>query len=134
MREKIIIEGRLGADPIRRITQAGKQVCNLSIAVNKRIPHGNGFVENTIWHRVVLWQGLAEDAQSLHQGSAIPVEGFQKSHTFEGRDGVKRKIVEIVADKFDVLDSLPQPALYNCSRRTSGGVPRVQIPDNEIPF
>lgn len=107
---KMILTGRLGRDPEIRFTKAGKAVCNLILAVNERVKRGNGFVESVTWHRVVLWQGLAEDAQALRKGSAIRVEGFQKSRTFEGRDGKTREIVEIVADKFDALDLLPQSA------------------------
>ena len=110
MGEKIIITGRLGRDPELRFTKTGKAVCNLSLAVKQRVKRGNGYVDDVTWHRVVLWQGLAEDAQSLRQGTAIRVEGFQKSRTFEGRDGETRTIVEIVADKVDALDSVQQPA------------------------
>lgn len=102
----------------------------------------------------MCWQGLAEDAQSLRKGSAIRVEGFEKHRTFEGKDGVEREIVEIVADKFHALDTVEQPASApmtqgersksvpklsprpagNANGPANGGVPRAQIPDDEIPF
>jgi single-strand DNA-binding protein len=135
--EKITITGRLGHNPELRHTSTRKAVCDLSLAVNERVRRGAGYVDSVTWHRVVLWQGLAEDAQSLRKGSAIRVEGFQKSRTFTGRDGKTRTVVEIVADKFTVLDSLPQsvPAVPT-KTHSSGGVPRAQIPadDSDIPF
>lgn len=136
MSEKITIEGRLGADPVVRITQAGKQVCNLSIAVNKRIPCGNGFEDSVTWHRCVLWQGLAEQAQPLRKGQPVCVAGFQKRRTWTGRDGKTRTTVEIIAEKVEAIDSLPQSAPSNGSKPTNGGVPRAQIPDDDsdIPF
>jgi single-stranded DNA-binding protein len=93
-----------------------------------------GYVEFVTWHRVVLRQGLATDARSLRKGSVIRVEGFQKSRTFRGRDGETRTVVEIVADKFTVLDSLPKSAPAATAKTQSSGVPRAQIPDSEIPF
>jgi single-strand DNA-binding protein len=107
---KMILTGRLGRDPEIRFTKTDKAVCNLSLAVKQRVKRGNGYEDSVIWHRVVLWQGLAEDARSLRQGMAIRVEGFEKRRTFEGRDGETREIVEIVADKVDALDSAKQPA------------------------
>jgi single-strand DNA-binding protein len=122
MNAKIIIAGRLGRDPEIRFTKTGKAVCDLNVAVNEKVKRGNGFVDSVTWHRVVLWQGLAEDAQSLRKGSAIRVEGFQKSRTFEGRDGVTREVVEIVADKFEALDSPPQSASAPGARSSTTGV------------
>jgi single-strand DNA-binding protein len=144
MNVSVTITGRLGHDPeIRHTNAAGKSVCNLSIAVNERVPRGAGYVERTTWHRVVLWQGLAEDARSLRKGSVIRVSGSQKSRTFTGRDGETRTIVEIVAENFDVLDSLPKtPARAPAKTQSSNGVPRAVIPagnspeidDSDIPF
>jgi single stranded DNA-binding protein len=87
---KVILIGRLGGDPEVRYTKTGKAVCDLSLAVNEQVRRGAGFDLVTTWHRVVLWQGLAEDAQSLRKGSAIRVEGFEKRRTFQGRDGKTR--------------------------------------------
>jgi single-stranded DNA-binding protein len=101
------------------------------------VKRGAGYVESVTWHRVVLWQGLATDAQSLRKGSAIRVEGFQKSRTFKGRDGGTRTVVEVIADKFTALDSLPQSApAAPAKTQSSGCVPRAQIPadDSDIPF
>jgi len=85
----------------------------------------------TTWHRVVLWQGLAEDAQSLRKGSAIRVEGFEKRRTFQGRDGKTREVVEIIADKFTALDSMPKSAPSNASKCTNSGLPKARIPGPE---
>jgi single-strand DNA-binding protein len=135
---KMILTGRLGRDPEIRFTKTGKAVCNLSLAVKQRVKRGNGYVDSVTWHRVVLWQGLAEDARSLRQGTAIRVEGFQKSRTFEGRDGETRMIVEIVADKVDALDSAEQPAPSPAmpSRNASGGQSRASAAPHAsgVPF
>jgi single-strand DNA-binding protein len=136
MREVILV-GRLGGDPEIRFTKGGKAVCDISIAVNTQQKRGNGSETVTNWHRCVLWQRLAEDAQkTLKKGSLVRVEGFQKSREFTGRDGETRTIVEIIADKFTALDSMPKSAPSNGSRLVNGGVPRAQIPadDSDITF
>ena len=132
----VTITGRLGHNPEIRYTKTRKAVCDLNLAVNKREKRGAGYVDSVTWHRVVLWQGLATDAQSLRKGSAIRVEGFQKSRTFAGRDGTTRTVVEVIAEKFTLLDSLPKPAPPHGGRPVNSGVPRAQIPadDSDIPF
>jgi single-strand DNA-binding protein len=116
---KVILTGRLGRDPEIRFTKTGKAVCNLSLAVKQREKRGNGYVDSVTWHRVVLWQGLAEDAQALRKGTAIRVEGFEKCRTYEGRDGEKLEVLEVVADKFTALDSAKQPAPVTPGRNAS---------------
>jgi len=66
---KLILTGRLGHNPEVRTTTTGKKVCDLSVAVNEKVKRGAGFIDSVTWHRVVLWQGLAEDAQALRKGS-----------------------------------------------------------------
>ena len=137
MNDSITITGRLGHNPEIRYTKTSKAVCDLSVAVNEKVKRGNEYTDSVTWHRVVLWQSLAEDAQSLRKGSMIRVGGFQKSRTFKGRDGGTRTVVEVIADKFTVLDSLPKSApAAPAKTQTSGGVPRAQIPadDSDIPF
>jgi len=131
---EVILTGRLGSDPEIRETKTGKKVSDISVAVNEKKPRGAGFEDSVTWHRVVLWERLATDAQSLRKGSAIRVEGFQKSRTFAGRDGATRTVVEVIAEKFTVLDSLPKSAPANSTKPANSGVPRAWIPDDEIPF
>jgi single-strand DNA-binding protein len=122
------ITGRLGRDPKIRQTRSGKTVCDLSVAVNERVPRGAGYTDSVTWHTVVLWQGLAEDARSLRKGTAIRVEGTQRTRQYTGRDGETRTVVEIVASKFEVLDSLPKSPSSAPAKTQSNGVPRASIP------
>ncbi len=136
MNDNITITGRLGHDPEIRYTKTGKAVSDLSLAVNARVKRGAGYEDSVTWHRIVLWERLATDAQSLRKGAAIRVEGIPKSRTFQGRDGNTRTVVEVVAEKFDVLDSLPKSAPANGTKPANSAVPRAQIPadDSDVPF
>lgn len=143
MNASITITGRLGRDPKIRQTRSGRTVCDLSVAENSRVKSGAGYKDSVTWHTVVLWQGLAEDARSLRKGAAIRVEGTQRPRTYTGRDGEERTVVEIVASKFDVLESLPKsPSSAPAKTQSTNGVPRALIPsvnsqeiaDDEFPF
>ncbi len=58
---KVILVGRLGADPQLKYTPSGKANVNFSLATNAvwKDPEGNQ-QERTDWHRVVAWNKLAE--------------------------------------------------------------------------
>ena len=61
-------------------------------------------VEQTDWHTVVCWRGLADIAEKLlHKGMQIYVEGKLQNRTWEDRDGNKHYATEVVAENFTVL-------------------------------
>jgi single-strand DNA-binding protein len=74
---KVILIGRLGADPELRYTLEGKPVMTIRIATNEVIIRQNGDKEtHTEWHRIVAFGKLAETcAEYLETGSQIYVEG-----------------------------------------------------------
>jgi len=66
------IIGHLGQDPELRYTNAGKAVCNLSVAVSKKI---NG-EDKTYWYKVTVWEDLGElVAKEFVKGDPIHIEG-----------------------------------------------------------
>ena len=76
---KVLLIGNLGSDPETRFTPSGAQVANFSLATSESWNDKNGQrQERTEWHRIVLWQRLAEIAgqylkkgrQDLHRGQA----------------------------------------------------------------
>ena len=61
-------------------------------------------VEQTEWHNVVCWRGLAEIAEKiLRKGVTLYVEGRLQTRSWEDKEGNKRYITEVVADNFTVL-------------------------------
>lgn len=107
MLNKVMLIGRLGADPEIRYTQSGKPVCNLSLATNE-IRNIEGQRETiTTWHRVVLFDRRAEVAQEyLTKGSKIYVEGKISINKYQDRDGIDRTSYEIIGRDFQMLDSI----------------------------
>ncbi|MGC9023052.1 MAG: single-stranded DNA-binding protein, partial [Dissulfurimicrobium sp.] len=72
---KVMLIGRLGADPEIRYTQDGTPVANLRLATNRAVKKGEQWEEETDWHRVIAWRRLAEICERyLNKGSLIYVE------------------------------------------------------------
>lgn len=103
---KVILIGNLGRDPELRYTQGGTAVCNLSIATTRSYNNSrtNERVEETEWHRVVVWGKQAEFSnQYLSKGRQVYIEGRLQTRSYEDRDGVKKYSTEVVADTVQFL-------------------------------
>jgi len=99
----ITVVGTLGKDVELRFTAAGKAVASFGIAVNRRYQVNGEWTEQVSFFNVVAWGGLGENAAaSLAKGSRVIVSGRLESREFEGKDGVKKTAVEIVADDLGV--------------------------------
>lgn len=102
---KVILIGRLGADPEIRYTQGGSPVANLRLATNESWKGKDGNKEErTEWHKVVCWAKLAELAsQYLSKGRQVYIEGRLQTRMWEDKDGQKRYSTEIVASTLQFL-------------------------------
>jgi single-strand DNA-binding protein len=102
---KVILIGRLGADPEMRYTADGTPVATFRIATTETRKNKDGSkVDQTEWHRIVAWRKLGEiSGEYLKKGKLVYVEGRIQSREYEGRDGVKRKAYEIVATSMKML-------------------------------
>lgn len=96
---KVIIVGRLGADPELRFTSEGKPVCSFSIATSEKWQGEDGQKnEKTQWHRIVCWGNLAENCDKyLSKGREAYIEGKLQSRSYEDKDGITRYVTEIIA-------------------------------------
>ncbi|WOS36544.1 Single-stranded DNA-binding protein [Oligella urethralis] len=105
---KVILVGRLGADPEARATPTGLQVCNLSIATNHVSYDRDGKKnESTEWHRVVFFGRQAEVCeQYLRKGSQVYVEGRLRTNKYTDRDGIERYATEVVGERMQMLGSV----------------------------
>lgn len=104
---KVMILGRIGADPELRYGQGGGAITNLRIATDEsyRDKEGNK-VEQTEWHSVVVFGKAAENCnQYLHKGSQVLVEGKLNTRKWQDKNGQDRYTTEIRADRVQFLDS-----------------------------
>lgn len=105
---KVILVGNLGNDPEIRYTQNQKQVANLSIATSDSWTdrQTGQRQERTEWHRVVLFERLAEIAgQYLKKGSKVYIEGRLQTRKWQNQQGVDQYTTEIVGNELQMLDS-----------------------------
>ena len=109
LKNRIQLIGRLGKDPEFRLLESGKNVVNFSMATSDTYKNATG--EKTIdtqWHQIVAWGGLAEIADKyLSKGSEVAIQGKLVHRNYEGPDGNKRYISEIVADEILLLGKPP---------------------------
>jgi single-strand DNA-binding protein len=103
---RVCLLGNLGGDPEMKTTPQGKSVCTLNIATNDTFKDKNGeWKEITDWHKVILWEGLADTAHKyLRKGRKVYIEGRLKTRSYDDKDGVKRYITEVTASIMIMLD------------------------------
>jgi len=103
---KVILVGRLGADPETRRTPNGQAVATLRVATNEWAGVGEQREERTEWHRVVVWGKLAERcSEFLKKGRQIYVEGRLRTRSWSDKDGNKRYTTEVIAGTIQFLGS-----------------------------
>ncbi len=103
---KVTLIGHLGADPETRYMPSGKAVSNIRIATTERWTDKstNEKVEQTEWHRIVLFDRLGEiAAEYLHKGSQCYVEGQLRTRKWQDKEGVDQYTTEIVARELILL-------------------------------
>lgn len=94
MYNRIILIGRLTADPVLKYTPQGTAVATFTLAVNRRFNR-----DETDFIPIVTWRGLAENcAQYLTKGQQTAIEGRLQLRSYEGKDGVRRNVAEVIAD------------------------------------
>ena len=103
---KVILVGNLGADPETRYMPSGSAVTNLRLATNERRKdrQTGEFTDVTEWHRVVMFDKLAEiAAEYLRKGSQVYVEGKIRTNKWQDKDGNDRYTTEIIANEMQML-------------------------------
>jgi len=138
MVNRVILIGRLGADPEVRYTQDGTMITNLRIATNEYRKDKSGErVDRTEWHRVVAFGKLAEICGSyLSKGRLVYIEGSLRTRQWEDKEGNKRATTEILANNMQMLESKgggvrEEPAANGVTPSYGGG---EQGPDEDVPF
>lgn len=109
---KVMLLGRLGADPIQRQTQSGVVVANFPIATSRKYKKdetedGEGtLAEETQWHQVVTWGKQAQScALYLRKGQKVFVEGMIRSHKYSSKTGEEKVAFEVHAESVSFLES-----------------------------
>ncbi len=137
---KVILTGRLTRDPELRRTAADRAVTRMGTATNRRYKARDGeWKEMTTFVNVVVWGRQAETcAEYLRKGSAVFVEGWLNSRSWETQDGQKRNTIEVQADRVQFLDRFARPEVPEDEFvETGGGVGGLADRDSDsddVPF
>lgn len=145
---KVMIIGRLGADPEMRYTPSGSPVTTFRVATSRQWKDSNGETrEETEWFSTVAWNKLAEICnQYLTKGTRVYIEGRLQTRSWEDtQSGQTRYKTEVIANDMIILDNREgRPGRdsddFGPSRDTGrsprGGhtSPPQDIGDEDIPF
>lgn len=102
---KVMIIGNLSRDPDAGVTNNGVAWCRMNVAVSRRYTDESGNRPADFFN-VVAWRGLADTcAKYLVKGRKVAVEGRLETRSYDGEDGQRRYITEIVADEVEFLSA-----------------------------
>lgn len=136
------IIGNLTRDPELRATQSGKQVCNFTVAVNRR-RQSNGQQESDFF-RVSAWNQMGENCHRyLAKGRKVAVVGPVSASTYQANDGSTRVQLEVMAEDVEFLSSrnddqaaggnaAPAAPTYPAPAMPTSGFTAVET--DELPF
>ncbi len=128
---KVMLIGRLGADPEIRYTPDGVAVANFRMATNRPVRQGEKWGEETDWHRVVAFRKLGEIAgEYLSKGSQVYVEGRLQTRSWEDQDGNTRWITEVVARELILLE----PKAVRQPNEAGDVEPPLPPVEDDVPF
>ena len=125
---KVILIGRLTRDPELRYTSSNVATATFSIAVDRTFTNQNGEREADFVN-IVVWRKQAENCKNyLTKGSQVAIEGRIQTRSYDGQDGQKRYVTEVVADNVQFLGTRGQ--------NTNGGSMDSQpaFNDNATPY
>ncbi len=103
---KVILVGNLGKDPEVFTFESGNKKVSFTLATTEAYKNKEGQrVEQTEWHNIVLYRGLADVAMTyLKKGNQVFIEGRIKTRSWED-NGQKRYATEIEAQSMTMLGS-----------------------------
>lgn len=100
---KVILIGNLARDPELITTNNGVSLCKFSLAVQRNFAGSDGEREADFLP-IIVWRGQAENCYKyLKKGSKAAISGSIQTRSYEGTDGTKRYITEIIADNVEFL-------------------------------
>ena len=126
---KVVLIGRLTKDPELRYTSSNIPTVTFSLAVNRPFQNQNG-VREADFINIVMWRKQAETAKKyLSKGSLIAVDGRIQTRNYDGTDGKKVYVTEVVADNFEFLESKGQRANMTSDENMDSFVQNIPTTD-----
>ena len=138
---KVMLIGRLGADPAMRFTEQGSPKTTFRVASNREwtTPDGQQHAD-TEWFRIVAWDRLAEVCNDyLAKGTQVYVEGRLQTRKWQDREGQERVTIEVVASEMIILSAKATAPTEEAAQpppttRRSRRKPMTAVPEEDLPF
>jgi single-strand DNA-binding protein len=107
LKNRVQLIGNLGQDPETKTLDSGKKFVKFTLATSESYKNADGKkVEETTWHNIVAWNGLADIAgKFLKKGHQVAIEGKIVYRTYEDKNKVTKYFTEIVANDLLMLKS-----------------------------
>ena len=130
---KIILLGRLVKDPEVLVTPTDRTVCTFTLAVDRPFTEKNGQREADFIN-IVTWNKTAElCGNSLTKGQRLLVEGRLQIRSYDGKDGNRHYMTEVIADRVEFIERKEKSAQKAESEAMEGFGSEVQF-DEDVPF
>lgn len=135
---KIILLGRLTREPEVKVTSSDKTTTTFGLAVDRPFKNRDGKTEADFIN-IVTWNKTAEVAGNyLHKGERCLVEGRLQIRSYEGKDGQKHYVTEVIADRAEFIEkrnsSGTQAVAPKEDAGTMGSFGSEMSFDEEVPF
>ena len=143
---KVMIGGRLTADPENSQTTSGISMTRFSVAVNRRFAKDSS-QQQTDFFNVTAWRATADFvSEYFKNGSSIFITGSLQTRSWTDQNGQKRYATDIVAEEVSFVDSRSEssssgqyvPDSYNAEPSFSGGAEAPKFEeikgDDDLPF
>lgn len=133
MINNVTLVGRLTADPSLKYTPSSVAVANFTLAVNR--PFKTNGENEADFINIVVWRKPAENAANfLKKGSLAGVTGSIQTRSYEGQDGKRVYVTEVMADRVQFLDTKGANQGGQPSTNTQNNKQQNQTRMDEDPF
>lgn len=137
MINKVILVGNVGIDPEVKTLENGVKMARVRLATTEKLfnREKNEYVENTEWHNVTMWRGLADVADRyIYKGTQLYIEGKLRSRKYMKND-VEFITTEIIAEEVKMLGKKENaPQAIHRQAPPMPQPPVEPITSNEMPF
>jgi len=151
MLNRVVLMGRLTADPEHKQTQGGLAVTSFTIAVDRNFADKATGKREADFISVVAWRGTADFiCKYFSKGSLIAIDGSIQTRNYEDKNGVKRYVTEVVVDNVSFTGeksndsnrssstNFPTPEPFNAPAKGTGfsvgDFEEIDTDDSDLPF
>ena len=142
MINRVILVGRLTADPELRKTASDISVATFTIAVDNAVKEQDG-TRGSLFLDCRVYRDQADNmAKYTRKGSKVAVDGSLNQRNFVRQDGSKGKVIEVYIDSVTFLDPNPnrentaieEPKFDDVPAPSSSNLDPIDLPDDDLPF